>query len=278
MGTVKSKLKEKKNPQMITELALNSPQVFFCAYLFDEHCNHQVFPKDIIRVICANFLTFDFGHAFDQKGVLSWLRKNLNSNEKKNVILFFRKLQNRGSVPDERDYPTNYTYFLTPEVLSIYHLQQSRSIEILGQEANGTFCSSNLEKEKHFIVDLKILRLKLTHITMSCMHHPQRYLISNENVSPTFWGSNDPSSIDNWEIIKSDWKVIDVQEFTKSSGTLNNYQHRISTWKCNSENYYRYFKIKQHTETKNHDDNASKGLGFSLQTLISGLEMYGVAF
>lgn len=277
MGPRKSKLsdeasltqkKDRKN--FVNNAHKNDPnnafQLFYCSYLFDNNCNLQILPKDIILVICSSYLGFSFKKAFDGNGVLSWLRNfaSLSIEEKENIV---------GDDPRKPDGKYNGYYFVNPKVQADYTLPKSKSLEILGQETDGTFCSPSCEGFKYFIIDLKIIRLQLSHITMSTMYSPNVYLKSTELIGPTFMGSNSHPSENKWELIENEWKVIHSQlSSTKSYSAI---EHGVNTWKCCTSKFYRYFKIAQHTD-------ASSRFGGSLieythQTLLTGIEMYGKA-
>lgn len=231
--------------------------LFYCAFLFDKQVSSRVFPKEIVQIICSHFLSFEFESPFDQKGVLSWLRNYLSSPARENIIDFDCDETITGST-------FTRTYFLTPK-MSHYDIPQSRSVEILGQESlDGTFCSSYDKKKRHFIVNLQNFRLKMTHITMSVLYRPEDYLESTNEKGPIFYGTNKHPSMNEWEIIENDVEPFDRRKVYSCSLQV--------TWKCTTNEYYRYFKITQSNDLAMRNE---KDYSPPIQILLSGLEMYG---
>lgn len=244
-----------------------SLKLFLKGFLFDKKCSYNYLPKDVVSLICSSQLFFNYGQPFDGQGVLSWLRNRKHEDvDKGKVIIFVEK----------EGYESNYTYYFESSNLD-YKIENqiipSRSIEILGQETRGVFCSSNSIDERFFIIDLQNFKLCPTYITMSSNFQGDEYLAANENLGPLFLGTNDESQ-QSWSRIEHNIKPVHSNHGKKESPknfTTNSFQpsdiYVYGTWKLNTREYYRYFKIQQ---------NAQKDqLKGTTQTLLSGLEMYG---
>lgn len=260
-GIFESNLEGNGNEKTSVNKRASNLHLFYCSYLHDENFHLHMFPKEIIQMICCSDWVFVYEKPFDQQGVLSWLRDTFPS--RRNQIIHF----------DSSWTPQDSVFFCpSNNGTIIFDISQSRSIEILGQEADGTFCSASCGGDSFIITLPAPFRLKLTHITMSSKLFANSQLKSNKEEGPTFWGTNNPPAENMWELIENDWK--------SELRIHPNKQYGQATWKCITKIYYQSFKIKQRTDvsarfyaTRNRlldDGNPEK-------TLLSGLEMYGYA-
>lgn len=250
-----------------------SLRLFLKGFLFDNKCSYNYLPKDVVSLICSSQLFFNYSQPFDGQGVLSWLRNRKHEDVDTGRIIIFTEV-----APDKGRVESNSTYYFEASFeTGSYDIQNqissSRSIEILGQETRGVFCSSRAEDERFFILDLQKFKLCPTYITMSSNYEGDSYLASNQDVGPLFLGTNDELQ-QSWSTIKHDIKPVHsnhgMKEFPKHFPVDSDRQTDIyvyGTWKLNTHEYYRYFKIQLHVQ-----EGKSKG---STLTLLSGLEMYG---
>lgn len=252
--------------------------LFYRGFRFDNQCNLQIFPTEIIQLIMLNFpLSFAYNFPFDQNGVLSFIRNSLfffSTNERENIINFY--------LDDEFSKIGRGVYLIPNDSGELNNnLTQSQSIEILGQETNlGSFCSSTIfgtnAIQNHFIIDLKYFNLQLSHLTMSCSFYPDTsYLKSTRVIGPTFSGSHVHPSKNEWEIIENEWEPIDLEFIPRKASDDRAYTHGRGTWKFKTHVYYRYFQIQQGCNVSKRFGSEQANTGDSMQSILSGLEMYG---
>lgn len=226
---------------------LNNLQLFIAGFLFDPNCTYRYLVQDVINIIC-NATTvqnnFSYIHAFDQRGVLSWIR---NSFQSKTVI-------NREKVIEFQRY-TVYSYYLRNQEKFIYHIDRSRSVEILGQKLEtGSFKPPLEHGDRYYVIDLQNYELQLTHVTI-CLNYGYasglRLYGSKERIIRNKYQTNTS------RFVGLDYLELNLIESSSEKGG-SSITHTFSI--INLSEFYRYIIIDSTRD---------------FRIPLSGLEMYG---
>jgi hypothetical protein len=240
-------------------IALDYTYCFFIAgFLYDSKVTYRELPRDLICVISTiatsiSIFNFTFVSEFDQRGVLSFLRSNLEIQ---------RKLRKKK------------TFFLS-DVISLYYYNEFHclndlnqqiefedSTQMLGKEIEGTLICSRCSS-RSFRIDLQHFRLCVTHITISVNHElVEKTSPLNDALPFSFKGCVFGGFVGEWK----DIKVIGVTIRTEEKRDVNGKQYRrvARTWKFKSNVYFRYFRLPCYIIRKN-----------VFQCAFSGVELYG---
>jgi hypothetical protein len=250
-----------KNDVKIPKIEM-SCLIFITGHRYDPNCSVCSFPAEIIRVICQKTsIHFKYEYPFDQKGVLSCLRRSLKLNQEgidQNIISFERESRYYNFLNFIPDF--KLTYF---NAISLVEENVSRDKvgQILGNCVRGTFISSVAYLRNYFgiqnveaylYIDLQRFRLNVNNMTLSCCK-------MNELSSLLFglFGSNDKISWDSFLKKKDRYKV---KVLTCGNPPL---YFVLNFSEIKSNEYYRYFKV------------LSSANGDRSTTVISGIELYG---